>query len=285
MLKTVTKKMYNNPRAFFSSAFSKVKYCKDIYSLPVVDSGISNDCIPYIALKDGFIFYGYLPTALQKSMGYLFFKKINPSCINVAYDISFRYFGPYSRNKHTNIKNGDVVLEIGAYIGYYAMLASKLVGESGKVIAVEAIPENYDLLKKNININNLKNIIVHNSAAWEATCTLNFYRHKHQRASAIQNIVEDKEQISVTADKIDNILDSIGISKIDFVRIQVNGAEIEVLKGMSKTLENYPKLLIAAIYDRESLKSSCKIASLLNSLGYKTEVMQGNVFAYKNNDD
>jgi len=89
----------------------------------------------------------------------------------------------------------------------------------------------------------------------------------------------------VTADKIDNILDSIGISKIDFVRIQVNGAEIEVLKGMSKTLENYPKLLIAAIYDRESLKSSCKIASLLNSLGYKTEVMQGNVFAYKNNDD
>lgn len=57
------------------------------------------------------------------------------------------------------IKKGDTVLDLGAHIGYYTLLAAKLVGEKGKVFAFEPEPTNFALLKKNIKINNYQNVI------------------------------------------------------------------------------------------------------------------------------
>lgn len=57
------------------------------------------------------------------------------------------------------IKKGDTVLDLGAHIGYYTLLAAKLVGEKGKVFAFEPEPTNFALLKKNIKINNHQNVI------------------------------------------------------------------------------------------------------------------------------
>ena len=56
------------------------------------------------------------------------------------------------------IKEGDVVLDIGANIGYYVLIESQLVGEKGKVYAVEPVRSNFELLEKNVQLNNLKNV-------------------------------------------------------------------------------------------------------------------------------
>mgnify|MGYP006136553301 FL=1 len=77
-------------------------------------------------------------------------------------------------NKFVKLQKGDVVLEGGAYIGLYAMQISKKVGNTGKVIAVEAIEENFNVLKKNLAVNNITNIIPVNYAIWEKEETLTF---------------------------------------------------------------------------------------------------------------
>ena len=62
------------------------------------------------------------------------------------------------------IHKGDVVIDIGANIGYYTIMFAKLVGDSGKVIAFEPDPTNYELLKKNIEINGFTNVILEQKA-------------------------------------------------------------------------------------------------------------------------
>jgi len=279
------KKIIGNPTRALSSAIAKIQHFNNIDKLPVIRSGLSDEGYPFLQLENGLVFYGYYPSNFQKVVytiiSLIKFRKgsIKYPYINVAYDIVFRYFGPYKRTCHTDIKKGDVVLEIGAYIGYYAMLAAELVGESGKVIAIEAIKENYDILKKNVRDNNFSNIIVQRYAAWSSKCRLTFFRDNRQRASALQHIVQEKEKEFVDADKIDNILSHIGIEGVDLIRIQVNGAETDVLEGMPNTLRTYPKLLIAAIYATEGQNSNKKIATFLRSIGYSSEFTQGNIIA------
>ena len=97
----------------------------------------------------------------------------------------------------------------------------------------------------------------------------------------MNDIVKNLEEITVSCNSVDNILEELKITKVDFVRIQVNGAEMEVLKGMAHTLKQYPKLLIAAIYNRNGHPISEDISNYLNNIGYNTELTEGSIYAYK----
>ena len=118
-------------------------------------------------------------------------------------------------------------------------------------------------------------------AAWSSSGTLKFYRHSRQKASAISSVISTQQQVNVSCDKIDNILKDLDISCVNFVRIQVNGAEHEVLNGMPEVLGQFPTLLIAAIYERYGEASWKKIMPFLENRGYATQRQRGNVFAIK----
>lgn len=64
------------------------------------------------------------------------------------------------------LRKGDVFIDVGAHIGKYTILVAKIVGKEGLVIAIEPNPENYETLLENIKLNNLKNVIAVNIAAW-----------------------------------------------------------------------------------------------------------------------
>jgi predicted RNA methylase len=66
--------------------------------------------------------------------------------------------------EHFSPKKGDIVIDVGAHMGRYTIIASKRVGENGKVVAIEAHPGNYEMLKRNIKLNKLTNIIPLNFA-------------------------------------------------------------------------------------------------------------------------
>jgi hypothetical protein len=185
-------------------------YYERICELPVNRSGLSEDGIPFVELDGGRIFYGYPPLPHQR----LFFRffvdcktkaQLEEECINVAYDIILRYLGPdsktdyLSQGKFYDLTAGDTVVEVGAYIGYYAMRAAQLVGESGRVIAIEAIGENFQLLKKNVETNCFRNISIVPRAAWDSTGTLEFYRYTRQQASAISTVINVHEEITTVS--------------------------------------------------------------------------------------
>ncbi len=61
-------------------------------------------------------------------------------------------------NQSAFLKEGDVVLDIGANIGYYVLLEYQLIGKSGRIYAIEPVYNNFELLQKNLRLNNLKNV-------------------------------------------------------------------------------------------------------------------------------
>lgn len=267
-------------------------YYRRIYELQIESSGILKNGIPWIKLNEGPLFHGHLPKVSERYF-YRYFltgqtkRKLKEDCINVAHDVVYRYLGPRAKHdqlgegKFYNFSNGDIVVEVGAYIGLYAIRAAELVGEMGHVIAIEAVEENLNLLKKNIESNHIKNISWVHTAAWHSKGSLNFYRDSRQEGSVIHNlgVFNVRENKTVLCDTVDNILSNLNISNVDFVRVQVNGAEREVLNGMKHTLKCRPKLLVAAIYERHGRPSWEEITDLLKSMEYKVKQEKGFVFA------
>lgn len=144
-----------------------------------------------------------------------------------------------------NIKKSMVALDIGANVGYFTLLLSRLVGPQGKVIAFEPGQYAYELLKKNININGFTNIVTFQLAVsdvpgevilFEGPEGFDVYNSlrdiKHPAATGVHF-----SKRKVRAVTIDDILAEIRLGHVDFVKIDVEGAELNVIRGMRKTLE------------------------------------------------
>ncbi len=80
----------------------------------------------------------------------------------------------------SHIKEGDVVLDLGANIGYFTLIAAKLVGVNGKVYAFEPDPTNFSFLKRNVEINNYKNVVCEQKAVSNENGKLKLFLHKFQ---------------------------------------------------------------------------------------------------------
>lgn len=242
------------------------EHYQDIEFLSIIDSG-KIDNTPYVALQDGTIFFGHFPSDKQRYY-YKYFlhgktkKILKEGCINVAYDINSRYIipggNPLNWSKYYELTKDDIVLEIGAYTGYYAMRTSQKVKH---VICIEAMVRNADIIRKNIVTNGIKNIIVIDRAAWSSKGVLSLYDNYNQQVSVSKKIAHNTQRrVYVKSDLVDNMVTG---GSPTFVRIQVNGAELEVLKGMDRILKSKPKILVAVLY-----KNKEEIRALLGRYGY-----------------
>lgn len=138
----------------------------------------------------------------------------------------------------------DVVVDVGSHVGKYSLVASKLVGNSGKVIAIEAEPENYKALLRNISINSFTNITPLNLAAFNKNSKINLYIDELDNQNSLKANIKRGRSVEVEARTIDSIANEYNISKIDFLKIDVEGAEVEVLEGMEHILRNSPDLKV-----------------------------------------
>lgn len=244
------------------------------------------ETIPFVELKSGEKFLGFPSEYYQNRLYFMFNKEIKNKignyreCINLLYDINYRFLKPetlkgtYDVGKYYEVKEGGVVLELGAYIGMYAIKMAQIVGKKGKVLAVESMRRNFEILKKNISNNNLDNIIAINKAVWHEKGVLKFYSNKKQDNSAINGVVDTKNTIDVQSDTVDNIVKENNLTRVDFVRIQVNGAEKNVLEGMEETFKLKPVIMLMIIYDDRN-----KIVKMLHEKGYKTEIYKYAILA------
>lgn len=142
------------------------------------------------------------------------------------------------------IKPGTVVIDIGAHVGYYTMLAARAVGPTGMVYAFEPDESNYSLLIKNIEINGYSNVVALNQAV------SNYLGHstlvKSPWHSGIHHIdYGDQNQtngVQVETTTIDSFLESLGSPVVGLVKIDVEGSEERVLDGMWSLLKQSDEL-------------------------------------------
>jgi len=143
------------------------------------------------------------------------------------------------------VKKGDVVVDLGANIGYYTLLLSKLVGKNGKVFSFEPEPKNFALLKNNVKTNKCSNVILENKGVSDRTGKAKLWLRSDSNKGGHRLIPINKSIHHSKPIEIDIItFDDYFKDKIDFVKIDVEGAEIMVLKGMKNALKEKIKLLI-----------------------------------------
>jgi FkbM family methyltransferase len=144
------------------------------------------------------------------------------------------------------LKKGDRVLDIGANIGYYALMEAMIIGEDGVVYAVEPDQRNLQLLKKNIILNHLeKTIQIFDKAISNKNGVQQFALHSRSNLNVIlyngERPSEEPYQDIIKIETIDiyNFLRSIG--KTTLLRMDVEGHEVDILKRISQLKERYPE--------------------------------------------
>ncbi len=170
------------------------------------------------------------------------------------------------------LKEGDVVIEVGANIGYYALIESRLVGEKGRIYAVEPSPYNVDNLKRNIKLNNIKNIEVFELAIGDkdGVAELNVSPHSNLNSLIRQDNKKIIEAIKVKVMALDNFLKDKKLP--DFLRMDVEGYEASILKGMGKLLRSkHPMDLFIEIHPHiMRRKETVYLLKTLKKHGFET---------------
>ena len=140
------------------------------------------------------------------------------------------------------LKKGMTCLDVGGNIGYYTLLESNIVGNNGKVIAIEPSPVNFKHLKKNLSIQDAKNVDAYNFAAGDVDGEVNFlvYRESNGSFTIPDGETTDLpgELIKVPAKRMDTFLNELNIEHVDFVRMDVEGYEHHIIEGMKNIIKN-----------------------------------------------
>lgn len=185
-----------------------------------------------------------------------------------------------------NPKQEDVVIDVGAHIGPYTLKASSLVGVNGKVLAIEADPSNYNILNRNIDLNKFTNATAVNYAAYSKEEKIKLYlpskeEEKELSHTKYNTIIQDRAHnetkfVEVQANTLDYLLQSNGIKheKVNWIKIDVEGAEFEVLKGAKDILSKSNNIsLLIEIHNLSAANTNLyePIKEFLNSYNYKID--------------
>ena len=171
--------------------------------------------------------------------------------------------------EHFTPKEGDIVVDIGAAFGFYTILGAKRVGAKGKVVAIEAQPDSFEMLNRNIKLNQLTNIIPLNYAVYSKETKVKLYNtYSIMPESAGKST---NKFVEVNANTLDNILlQEEKIFDVNWIKIDVEGAELEVLKGAHNVLSNSKDIsLLIEVHGRNNYRP---LIEFLDSYNFNIEL-------------
>ncbi len=177
-------------------------------------------------------------------------------------------------------KKGDAVIDVGAHIGIFTVKAARMVaGSGGRVIAIEPDVNNLRFLEQNIKINGLKNVVVVPKGIWSKPDRLKLFLGTHSMTSSLYHQEWQTDNIAeVEVDSLDNMLKQVRVARADFIKMDVEGAEIEALKGMKGALAGNANLVISAYHEQDGKATYKTVVPRLKNEGYKVHEEGGIVY-------
>jgi FkbM family methyltransferase len=171
-----------------------------------------------------------------------------------------------------SINNNDVIIDVGAHIGLFALFSSQFC-KNGKIYCVEPIKENFDLLRENIELNKIHNIITINAAVSTKNDTVTIYRNKDDAGHSMY--VQGSEKIEVDSISLKNIFDSYNLYKCDFLKIDCEGEEYNIIETFTR--DYFDRIMKISLEYHFANDRPTLLENLLKTLKshYKTSTISG----------
>jgi len=174
--------------------------------------------------------------------------------------LSLAIFGIYEPETtqllEANLRPGDVVIDVGANIGWFTLLAARCVGDQGKVYAFEPDPSNFEILSKNVALNGYKNVVPEQKAVSSSAGWVDLFLDEANLGghSTIPN-ENSKKLVRVESIRLDDYPPIIG-REINLIKMDVEGGEGNVLRGMPNLVGRNQRLSIITEFTPHSLAQS-----------------------------
>jgi len=197
------------------------------------------------------------------------------------------FFQGYFEHKETRIlgrllKPGMTVLDVGANIGWHSLIAASKVGSSGRVISFEPVSATYGHLIENLRINNCGNVEAHEIGLSNDSRNIDIYSVEKNNDGSNSIFPSASSQLlqKIAVREGAALLRASGVLRVDFCKIDVEGAEIEVLDGLDEYLSNgLIKIIMIELNERalrNAGRSGRELVEKLLNLGYKiTDIKNG----------
>jgi len=173
------------------------------------------------------------------------------------------WLGSYEADAQLLIKNCDIAdtiaFDIGANVGFYSILFSRLVGPKGKVMSFEPFPRNVNYLKRHIEINSISNVEIHDMAIGNKNGLMRFDTKSHHA----QGRIGDTGEIEVNVHTLDSI--EVPALPVSIMKIDVEGAEADVLQGGKLFFKKHRPIILLSTHGEKEVKDCKKI---LEEYGY-----------------
>ena len=164
-------------------------------------------------------------------------------------------------------QTGSVVVDVGSYMGKYSILASRV---ASKVLAIEAHPGNFELLRRNVRLTKSHRVIPINAIITDHDGIDRLYESDHASTHSVLPRGRGKSEV-VACYRLDSLLERLGVTQVDWVKIDVEGADLKVLRGMTQTLRDSAtlRMVIELDYDEGGVASDFDaIIEVLRSSGF-----------------
>jgi FkbM family methyltransferase len=175
------------------------------------------------------------------------------------------WLGIYERALQTvvarEVKPGGVFYDVGANVGFYSLLASVLIG-SGKVFAFEPLPKNICYLKRHLELNRTENVEVFEVAISDQIGALPFLAEETRAMGRL----ERGGNCFVQSATLDALLQEGRIAPPDYIKMDIEGAELLALRGASHIFREFHPILFLATHGRDVHADCCRV---LESWGYE----------------
>ena len=174
--------------------------------------------------------------------------------------------------QYFSIKKGDVVMDVGSSLGDTTVIMGMKAGSTGKVIAVEPEPINLKYLAKNTA--ELGNVDILDYAAWKSKGTMSLNTHSSPTGHSL--VWGEKGSVEVKTDTLDNLTKKY--PKIDYVKVDVQGAEVDVLKEATELFRRCNQWVVETHFRNDLEKATHPaVTKLLDDAGFKTTLFEGYV--------
>lgn len=183
---------------------------------------------------------------------------------------------PVQAAMHRFVKSGSCVLDVGSNWGLHTLLLSRLAGAQGRVLAFEPVPEVFAELQWHLAANNCQNVTAIRCALAEREGEQMFSRGATAAEGSLDQGIAGSEPAGggfvVPVKTVDGMVDQYAMGRVDFIKIDVEGAESRVLEGATKTIERYRPRLIIELHNPDQ---DVAVAAFLCRRGFRLSRVSG----------